>query len=266
MGRLFTGVVLSQVQIRASMMWGFAGVPLVNQDASKAMKRVHGPKIGPTAFDRFGKVALDKMDQKRNQPRNKLFKAPTMSREAMASQGFNVASASVAKAANERTSMMSRMRSMGRSLKRMSFVPSSEFDVSTPFGKISDAIALSVRAADDVELACSMCKTVGDVLIKHPEVDVKIAVRLRADVYVAIVDAVMSSYLRHADDAKMRLWGPYAIWRIALANPDHAQYMTSLGVEEAIKSFWERGADGSTAGDNYDERALEALANAAMSV
>jgi len=246
-------------------MWGFAGVPLVNQDAGKAMERVHGPKKGPTAFDRFGKAALDKMDQKRNQPRNKLFKAPTMNREAMASQGFNVASAS-AKAANERTSMMSRMKSMGRSLKRMSFVPSSEFDVSTPFGKISDAIALSVRAADDVELACSMCKTVGDVLIKHPEVDVKIAVRLRADVYVAIVDAVMSSYLRHADDAKMRLWGPYAIWRIALANPDHAQYMASLGVEEAIKSFWESGADGRTARDVYDERALEALANAAMSV
>ena len=74
-------------------MWGFAGVPLVNQDAGKAMERVHGPKKGPTAFDRFGKAALDKMDQKRNQPRNKLFKAPTMNREAMASQGFNVASA-----------------------------------------------------------------------------------------------------------------------------------------------------------------------------
>ena len=65
------------------MMWGFAGVPLVNQDASKAMKRVHGPKIGPTAFDRFGKVALDKMDQKRNQPRTELFKATSIRSEVL---------------------------------------------------------------------------------------------------------------------------------------------------------------------------------------
>ena len=242
----------------------FAGVPTVTQPAWRAMDKVGGP-----AASNFGRAVKDRMWQTRmgvgvdEKPAKHtlLYRTPTMDQKKLVAAGFRTAASgddAATPAVPEPPTMLSRLRSLGKSLKGI-FV--SDYDLSTAFGRISDAVASCVRAPDDVELARKMCQLVGDTLSTNP-IDVRVAVRLKDGVYVAIVDAVAAAYCDHATDSEMQRLGTYAIWRLALANKEHAAYLTSLDVVDVIKA----GREIVTGpGERYDDRALQALADGAPS-
>ena len=240
------------------MSSSFGGVPVVSQDAARAMD-----KVGTTnraGMDAFGQAALDKLKQRR--PMMHLNRVPSMNRQSMVEAGFSVASASHKAASGASGSAISRLsKSVRLSMRSLLRSAPREFDISTPFGRIEQAISRSMRLPDDEQLASEMCKTVGDVLLEHPEVDVKVSVRLKSDIYIAIVDAVMAAYVNHIKSPEMQRWGTYAIWRVALANPGHAQYMMSLGAADAIRAAKDEVIIN---GETFDDRALAALADAPM--
>jgi len=238
----------------------FMGVPVVSQPAAKAMEKVGGPA---KPKDGLHQAAMEKMWQRRNQPKGKLHKAPTMDRNAMKSFGFSEKAYASHKAAQEggMSGISSQLKSLGKSLSNLWKSKYSVYDLSTPFGQISDAVASCMKTPDDVELARTLCKLTGDLIEAHPELDVQIAVKLEGCVFVAIVDAVMASYCEHNDDVEVQRWGTYAIWKLAARNKSHAQYLSSLGVQDTIEASKEMVAE--AGGDSYEQPALKALADAA---
>ena len=210
----------------------------------------------------FQRAAKDRLFQKRmgayeerQVPRMKLYKAPTMDREMMKKAGF-ATELPDEESAPEASGLAQLGKNFNKSFKNLVHDLNLTYD-NTAFGRVEQAVALSVKSPDDAGLAANMCQMVGDS-IRDKEIDVRCAVRIEWGVYVAIVDAVAARYCDHARDSEVQRLGVYAIYQLASSDKTTKEHLISLGVVDVIKASKEEGVV--TAGEQFDEVALKALA------